>query len=184
MSHPRSRIDGIEIRINGNLTHAQPEALPFVRHLTPSEQATVPLRDLLHTYCAERNMDARKYCLMLRHDILPTTATVDSMSAQYNIPRMGNLAVTLHAKYCKQPHTASESSHVAKRMSHLSLYDTNVAHDVLTRRGYAIDHPTLTGLVSATEQRIGQPQYRKMSESMRHRHILHALHDSGLLRGG
>jgi len=183
MPHTRSKIDSIEIRISGKPTHGQPELPPFVRHLTPSEQATVPLRTLLHTYCAERHMDASKYSLALLHDVLSATATVDSMSAQYNIPRQGNLAVTLHAKHCKQPDTVSESSHVGKRMSHLSLYDTNVAHDVLTRRGYAIDHPTLTGLVSSTEHRIGRPQYRMMSESMRHRHIVDALHSSGLLPG-
>jgi len=184
MLPPRARIDSIEIRIRGKPTHGQPEPPPYVRHLTPAEQETVPLRSLLHEYCAEHGIDARKYSLALEHDILPSTATVDSMSAQYNIPRVGNLAVTLHTKHCRQPDMASESSHVGKRMSHLSLYDTNVAHDVLTRRGYAIDHPTLTGVVSATEQRIGQSQYRTMPEKMRHSHILDALHGSGLLGDG
>jgi hypothetical protein len=181
MSHPSSPIDPIEIRIRGNPIHGKPELDAYVRRLTASEQATLPLRTLLSAYCAERRIDARKYSLALLHDVLPATATVDTLSAAYNIPRVGNLTVTLHATHCRQPDTASESQHVAKRMSHMSLYDTAVAHDVLTRRGYAIDHPTLTGVVSATEKRIGQPQYRMLSERLRHRHIVDALHSSGLL---
>jgi len=176
-----SQIDTIRICICGLQSHANPEPPPFLRSLTSEEQATVPLRTLLQAYCEERRIDASNCCLALLHDILPAAATVDSMSEQYNIPRKGNLTITLHATHFKQPHASTESSHVAKRMSRLSLYDTSVAHGVLAGKGYGIDLSTLSALVSGTEKQIGPPQYRLLSERARHKHILGALHNSGHL---
>lgn len=179
MSHLRpftdATVDRVRIIIQG-VCDVQDNEPVFECWLTASQQKTVHLRTLLQTYCAERSLDPNKYSLCLHTDILFANATIDTLSKEYNMPRTGELSMTLTAVPLAPPCPQTESSFGVRRMSYNAVRDHSTAFDCLSRaHAGTIDTFALASVVAQTESAIEREKYRHMSEDKRHDRILDSI---------
>jgi hypothetical protein len=171
-------VDAVRIVIQS--TTALQDKLPqFERWLSASEQETVLLRSLLKIYCAERKLDPTQYSLCLQHDILFSAATVGTLAKEYNMPRIGELSITLIAVPLPPPCPRSEMSFGVRRMSRNSVYDHMIAFDALSRNSLGgIDKFALAVVVAQTELLLEREKYRHMCEDERHDKIIDSIRAS------
>jgi len=108
-------VDRVRIIIQ-SVDALQDKSPQFECWLSASEQKTMRLRSLLQTYCAERNLDPARYSLCLHNDILFSATTVDTLAKEYNMPRMGELSITLTAVPLTPPCPRSEISFGVRRI--------------------------------------------------------------------
>ena len=169
-----------QVRIVIRSTVALQDKLPqFERWLSASEQETILLRSLLKIYCAERNLDPTQYSLCLHHDILFSAATVDTLALEYNMPRTGELSITLIAVPLPPPCPRSEMHFGVRRMSCNSVYDHMIAFDALSRNNLgSIDKFALAAVVAQTESLLEREKYRHMCEDERHDKIIDSIRAS------
>jgi len=145
----------------------------FVQLLTPQEQGSLALRQLLLAFCIERQLNPQLYCLVLKDCVLGAAATFETTAAAFDISC--DAILMLLAVASPQPIDIQERIYLGEKMSLISVSDGKVVMGTLvdTFMPLFADNnlravlEKVTGIIIQAEKVWGLDNYRQMSDSRR-----------------